>query len=238
MMVRFVDDGGDNVEASSEGDSAIAPVVSIFSASSAGGTERAGNQPGGRKRRSGFSPANAGQRSHDEPEQVSELSESEACDMAEAQLLRKLRTRSLSASEARTTLGEHSLSEHLVEDLIEKFERLHYLDDAALAEQLVYIGSERKGQGRGAIAQTLSKRGISRDVAEVALSALGDDEDERALEFARSRASRMSSLDEAVALRRLHGQLARRGFGGHIAMTAARTALDELRRPASGVRFI
>ncbi|MEV8266491.1 regulatory protein RecX [Microbacterium sp. NPDC076911] len=172
-----------------------------------------------------------------QPSPVDTPSESAACEAAENQLLRKLRSRSLSVSEARGVLRDHELSDHHVEELIEKFERLSYLDDAALAEHLVYMGAERKGQGRGAIAQTLSKRGIARDVAEEVLGALGDDEAERALEFARSRASRMSSLENDVALRRLHGQLARRGFGGHIAMTAARTALEEVRRTSSGVRF-
>ncbi|WP_396668548.1 regulatory protein RecX [Microbacterium sp. R86528] len=207
-MVRFTDGGGDDTAVAA---SDLAPVIELFPGSSA----------------SSASPSSL----------VDTRSEDEVCEAAENQLLRKLRSRSLSVAEARAVLRDHEISEHHVEELIEKFERLSYLDDTVLAEHLVYMGAERKGQGRGAIAQTLSKRGIARDVAEEVLSTLGDDEAERALEFARSRASRMSSLEDDVALRRLHGQLARRGFGGHVAMTAARTALDELRRASSGVRF-
>ena len=49
-------------------------------------------------------------------------------------------------------------------------------------------GIERKGQGRRAIAQTLAQRGIPRDVVDAALATLPDDDAERALEFARTKA--------------------------------------------------
>ncbi len=158
-------------------------------------------------------------------------------DLAEKALLRKLRTRSLSIREARTALTGFDLAREDAEDIIEHLERLGYLDDAQLAEQLIHAGSDRKGQGRTAIAQTLSKRGVAREVADAALSALPDDDAERALEFARSKAGSMRSLDRDTALRRLTGQLARRGYGGSMAMTAARTALDETGVGGSSVRF-
>ena len=132
--------------------------------------------------------------------------------VAEKQLLRKLRSRSLSVVEARRALVQHELDAASVERIIEEFLHLGYLDDAALAEQLVHIGLDRKGQGRQVIAQSLSARGIPRDVADAALQALPDDEAERALEFARSRAGRLSDVDDATALRRLLGQLIRRGY--------------------------
>ena len=93
-----------------------------------------------------------------------------------------------------------------------------------------------KGQGRQVIAQSLAKRGVPRDVADAALATLPDDDYERAIEFARGKARSLQSLDRDTALRRLTGQLARRGYGGSIAMTAARTALDE-QASGSSVRF-
>ncbi|MBD3943692.1 regulatory protein RecX [Microbacterium sp. NEAU-LLC] len=161
----------------------------------------------------------------------------DARDRAEKGLLKKLRARSLSLREARTVLREHDLDDETSEELIASFERLGYLDDAKLAEQIVHSGSDRKGQGRKAIAQTLAKRGIARDIADSALDELPDDDLERALEFARTKASSMRGLERDVALRRLAGQLARRGYGGPVAMNAARQALDELNRPVGRVRF-
>ncbi len=57
---------------------------------------------------------------------------------------------------------------------------------------------------------------------------------ERALEYARSKAGGMRRYDEDTAVRRLVGQLSRRGYAGSIALTAARTAWRETQR-GSGV---
>lgn len=157
--------------------------------------------------------------------------------VAERILLRKLRTRSLSLREARSVLREHDLDEAELEGIIDRFVSLGYLDDAALAEQLIDKATSRKAQGRMAIAQGLSQRGIPRDVIDEALDQLPDDEAERALEFARSKARGLEGLDRDTALRRLSGQLARRGYGS-VALSVARRALDEASAPPRhGVRF-
>nr|BFF10956.1 hypothetical protein GCM10025699_22590 [Microbacterium flavescens] len=160
-------------------------------------------------------------------------------ELAEKALLKKLRTRSVSVSEARGFLREFALDAAAVDHLIASMDEYGYLDDAALADQLIHAGTDRKGQGRQAIAQTLAKRGIPRDIADAALANLPDDDFERALEFARTKARSLRSLDRDTALRRLTGQLARRGYGGSLAMTAARTALDEgSGGSGGGVRFV
>ena len=153
-------------------------------------------------------------------------------------MLKKLRARSLSVREARAVVAERDLDDDAVEGVLDGFLRRGYLDDAALAEQLIHAGVDRKGQGRQVIAQTLAKRGIPRDVADAALAALPDDDLDRALEFARTKARSLRDVDRDTALRRLTGQLARRGYPGSVAMTAARQALDEQGGSGrSGVRF-
>ncbi|MFI8633477.1 regulatory protein RecX [Microbacterium sp. NPDC077663] len=157
--------------------------------------------------------------------------------LAERVLLRKLRTRSLSVREARSVLREHDLDEVTSDGIIDRFVSLGYLDDAALAEQLIDKATSRNAQGRQAIAQTLGQRGIPREVVDDALAALPDDETERALEFARSKARGLADVERDAAVRRLAGQLARRGYGA-VALSVARQALDELSAPARrGVRF-
>lgn len=167
-------------------------------------------------------------------------------DDAEAVLLRKLRSRSLSLSEARTVLrGVEGVDEIICDELIDRFVDLGYLDDATFAEQLVMSAMDKRGEGRRAVAETLRKRGIPRDVAEAALATLPDDDAERALDFARSKIRGVQGAEYDAALRRLSGQLARRGYPSSVALTAARTALSEAgigrsrssARPASGVRF-
>lgn len=158
-------------------------------------------------------------------------------ELAEKNLLKRLRTRSLSVCEARAVVAERDLDDGTIDAVIASFTRLGYLDDGDLAEQLVHTATSRKGEGRRAIAQTLAKRGIPREVADAALAALPDDDLERALEFARSKARSMTSLDREVALRRLSGQLTRRGYSGSIALDAARRALDESGSGPASVRF-
>lgn len=145
-------------------------------------------------------------------------------------LLRALRRKPISVSEARRELGAAGYDDAVSDAAIDECLRLGYLDDARLAEQLTYIGAERKRQGRSAIARTLAERGIARSVSEEALDPLAADEGERAREFADKKARTMGSLPRDVALRRLVGQLSRRGFGT-VALDVARAALDDLASP-------
>lgn len=154
----------------------------------------------------------------------------------EQALLRRLRTRQLSVSEARTMLRDSEVDAEGIDELLDSFARHGYLDDAALADSLVYAAVERKGQGRAAIAPLLTKRGIPREVADAALATLPDDEAERALDFARTKARVLGSRDRETALRRLTGQLARRGYPSSVSLSAARQALDEV-GTRGGVRF-
>lgn len=159
-----------------------------------------------------------------------------AAEDADDMLTRRLRRSALSEREARAFLAQRGVDPATIEETLDRFSSRGWIDDAVLAEQLLYAGTSRKGQGRRAIAQTLSQRGIRRDVADAALAALPDDDAERALDYARSKAHGLRSYDLETAMRRLTGQLARRGYSGSVAATAARTALTE-QRDTGGVRF-
>ncbi len=220
---------------------------------SAAGADRSDGTPSERHPARGASARTASERSPSAPaiprlralpDTGTETADVDAADdrraTAEEALVRKLRARSLSVSEARTVLRGHELDAGAVDDVIDDFCRRGYLDDDALASALVTSGVERKGQGRVALSRSLSQRGIPRDVIDRALDELPDDDDERALDFARTKARSLSRLDPDTALRRLVGQLARRGYNGAVAMKAAKTALRETTfgSTTSGVRFV
>lgn len=204
-------------------------------------------RPGGRSR-SGRVTQLGGFVEHDTVDEPTEPDVEEIRARAEEVLVRKLRSRSLSLAEARTALrGVDGVDDVVVSDIIDRFLDLGYLDDASLAEQVTMSATERRGQGRRAVAQTLRKRGVPRDVADAAIAEMPDDDAERALEFARSKMRSVGGKDYDGDLRRLAGQLARRGYPSSVALTAARTALDEAGRertrapfrpsPSTGVRF-
>lgn len=174
---------------------------------------------------------------HDEPARGADgaVEPTEIQQKAEAALLKKLRGRSLSVRESRDFLLGEQASPAEADAVLDTLVRHGYLDDIRLAEQLVYSGTVKKGQGRQAIARALVQRGIPRDVVDAALSDAPDDDAERALDYARHKAGAFREVDRDTALRRLVGQLSRRGYSSHVAMTAARTALEEAARPT--VRF-
>jgi regulatory protein len=142
----------------------------------------------------------------------------------------RLRRSALSVSEVRAVLVEHGLDDVEVEDWIERYERLGYLDDARLAEQLVHSHGERRGRGSGAILAELGRRGV--DVA-VAREAVGELDPEveltNAIAVAERRARQLGGLDRAVAERRLSAFLARRGYPGDVVREAVATALPRER---------
>jgi len=154
---------------------------------------------------------------------------------------RKLRSRGLSEQEVRSALSGAGVDRAVADDAVHALTERGWLSDEALAEQLVHGAVTRKGMGRRAIQQLLVKRGIARDVIEIAIDALPDDDADRALDLARDKARSLVRYDDETAMRRLLGMLARRGFGGSQATSVARTALADARRDAGGgarvVRF-
>lgn len=121
------------------------------------------------------------------------------------------------------TIGEGD--RHLI---VQRMLELEYLDDARLAAQLRDGRFARKQLSRSAMERELRARGIENSTIELALADIhSDDEYERALELARERARRSRSLDYDTAYRRIHGYLARRGFGGELASRAIRAALND-----------
>lgn len=221
------------------GEDRLAPVIPLFGGRVARASELSADTS---NLSSGEAPDRAADRHlHAAVEDVADPEYESADDRrAEEVLVRKLRARSLSISEARQVLRGQGLDAAGVEAVIDRFTALGYLDDSLLAEHLVIAGIERKGQGRVALSRALAQRGISREIIDAALGDLPDDDAERALEFARTKARSLSRLDFDTAFRRLVGQLARRGYGGSVATTAARAALTEAAHgaPTSGVRFV
>ncbi|MGO2519240.1 MAG: regulatory protein RecX [Microbacterium sp.] len=216
---------------SNGGEERLAPVIPLFGGSGA-------HEP--RKPADPEQSVDPGQSVAPEHSAEQEIDPDRTREAGAEALVRKLRARSLSVSEARQVLRKHSLDGSQIDDVIDGFCERGYLDDMALAEQLVASGIERKGQGRVALSRAMAQRGIPRDVVDAAMGDVPDDDAERALEFARTKARSLSRLDFDTALRRLVGQLARRGYGGSIAMNAAKTALAEasLGQPPTGVRFV
>lgn len=156
--------------------------------------------------------------------------------------IHQLARRGMSRWELEQVLAKREVDEQTAAAELDRLESIGLVDDASLAVSLVYAMHTRKGSGRAAIEQELRRRHLAQEVIEEALAELdGDDELERALELATARARQLTNVDYDVAVRRLSGYLARKGYDGETVRAAVRTALNGHPRGSAGaggtVRF-
>ena len=152
-------------------------------------------------------------------------------------LTRRLRRSALSEREARTFLTQRGV------DSADRARRRSSCSPVAAGSTTrcspsssCTPGRAGRVRGRRAIAQTLSARGSPRDVADAALARFPTTTTTVRSSTRASKAHGLRSYDLDTAMRRLMGQLARRGYSGSVAATAARTALAE-QRSSGGVQF-
>ena len=136
-----------------------------------------------------------------------------------------LARRGMSSQEMRDYLVGREFDVSEVDEEIERLERVQLLDDAALAETLVRTLRDRKGLGRSALTAELRRRRLDGVAIEEALSAVDDDELERAVDIAVKRASQLRSYDSETAKRRLGAFLMRKGYSGSVVSAAVQRAL-------------
>ena len=113
-----------------------------------------------------------------------------------------------------------------VEDVLVRLERVGLVDDEAFARQYAEQRFGSRKEGSRAVSQGLRAFGIAPSLAEVVSQQAPEDEEERAADLARSRASRLTGVAPEKAFARLSSLLMRRGYGPEIARSAARKALE------------
>lgn len=135
-----------------------------------------------------------------------------------------LARRGLSRRELERHLRDRGFEQHEIDDEVARLDADGYVDDVALAQNLVGTLQERKGLGRSAIAAELTRRLLAPAAIEYALELIdSSDELGRARELAVKRARQLGGLDRETAVRRLSAYLARRGYGG----STVRAAVDQ-----------
>ncbi|MFT2694112.1 regulatory protein RecX [Clavibacter zhangzhiyongii] len=151
-------------------------------------------------------------------------------------LANRLRGRGLSLAEARDVLAGAEIDPDIAEETLARYVSLQYIDEAALAEQILHTHLDRKGLGRRSVEMEMRRRKLDPLVIEEAMAEQPDDELARATEVAMKRVGQLSSYDDETAERRLTSFLMRRGYGGQVVRDAAKAALAT-RRGSSRVRF-
>lgn len=141
-------------------------------------------------------------------------------------LLDQLTGRARTRSELAEKLRKRNVPEEIATRLLDRFEEVGLIDDAAFAQDWIEQRQSTRGLARRALALELKRKGLDDDVARSALDEIDrDDEDEAAREQVRRKLRSVRGLDPEKATRRLVGMLARKG---HSAGAAYRIVREEL----------
>jgi regulatory protein len=141
-------------------------------------------------------------------------------------LLDQLAGRARTRSELAAKLAQRHVPDDVAGRLLDRFEEVGLIDDAAFAREWVAQRQEGRGLARRALAQELRRKGIDDEVARDALGVIEEsDEVEAARVLVRRKLRSMRGLEPDTAVRRLVGMLARKG---HSSGVAYRVVRDEL----------
>ncbi|MEW6047436.1 MAG: RecX family transcriptional regulator [Bacillota bacterium] len=133
---------------------------------------------------------------------------------ARRRALHLLAHRGRSVAELRRLLGTWPFNASAVEDAVQWAGELGYLDDRALARDIVGVSLARGGAGRQELVARIESRGVDREVAVEAVEEGYPQEEEqrKATELARRHVRSLEPLPSEQKVARLYRYLARRGF--------------------------
>ncbi|RNL65436.1 regulatory protein RecX [Nocardioides marmoriginsengisoli] len=142
-------------------------------------------------------------------------------------LLDQLTGRARSRADLAKKLAERNVPDDVALGLLDRFEEVGLIDDAAFAREWVAQRQEGRGLARRALAQELRRKGIDDELAREALDTVEEeDEIEAARLLVQRKLRSMRGLDKQVAIRRLVGMLARKGYSSGVSFRVVREELD------------
>lgn len=148
--------------------------------------------------------------------------------------LRLLAARPRTRAELAAALRRKGVEDATAVAVLERLTEVKLVDDEAYAESFVHSGHAYQGLGRRALEAQLRRRGVDGSTASAAVSTVdGAAEEQRARELIRRRVPAVASIDEATAIRRLVGLLARKGYPPGLCYRVVREELREAGRDAS-----
>jgi len=167
----------------------------------------------------------------DEPPATGAASQDKEPDpesVARAIALRKLGAAPQSRAQLAEAMARKNVPEEIAEKVLDRFEDVNLIDDAAYAEMLVRTRHNERGLARRALAHELRRKGVDAETAEAALETIQpEDEAERAVELVRKKARSTTGVEPVKRRRRLVSMLARKGYGPGVAMRAVDQVLGE-----------
>ncbi|MEH1014973.1 regulatory protein RecX [Micromonospora sp. CPCC 206060] len=146
-------------------------------------------------------------------------------ELAREICLRQLAVRPRTRAELGAALARRGISEEVAAQVLDRYDEVGIIDDAAFARAWVTSRHAGRGLARRALANELRQRGVD---GEVASEALGELDEETEAETARSlvdRKLRSARGEPDAVFRRMVAMLARKGYPPGVAIRAVRDAL-------------
>lgn len=146
-------------------------------------------------------------------------------ELAREICLRQLAVRPRTRAELAGALAKRGISEEVSAEVLDRYDEVGIIDDAAFARAWVSSRHSGRGLARRALANELRRKGVD---GEVATEALGELDEETEAETARAlveRKLRTARGEPDAVFRRLVGMLARKGYPPGVAIRAVKDAL-------------
>ena len=173
-----------------------------------GGSPEGGEAPGRR---------GSGERPEEKPRPESEVAR-EIC-------LRQLAVRPRTRAELAKVLARKEISEEVIAEVLDRYDEVGIIDDAAFARAWVTSRHHGRGLARRALANELRQRGVDAEVATEALETLDEDDEAATARALVDRKLRTAGGTPDQVFRRLVGMLARKGYPAGVAIRAVKDAL-------------
>jgi regulatory protein len=151
-------------------------------------------------------------------------------------LLGKLTASAKSRRELADALAAKDVPDDVAARVLDRFEQVGLVDDAAFADTWVRSRQASRGLSRRALSHELRRKGVDDEVIAASLEQVDVEVERAAAEALVARKLRATrGLDPRTRTRRLVGMLARKGYGPALASAVVRDALaDDSERELGG----
>ncbi|HYN95754.1 MAG TPA: regulatory protein RecX, partial [Pilimelia sp.] len=168
----------------------------------------------------------AGQARGGGADQGAAAAERDPAELAREICLRQLAVRPRTRAELATTLRRRGITEDVAADVLDRYDDVGLIDDAAFARAWVASRHHGRGLARRALANELRQRGVDGETAGAALDDLDPDTEAATARALVDRKLRgLGRAEPDAAFRRLVGMLARKGYPPAVAIRVVKDAL-------------
>jgi regulatory protein len=138
-------------------------------------------------------------------------------------LLDQLTGRARSRKELADKLARKQVPDEVATTLLDRFEEVGLVDDAAFAQEWVQSRQAGRGLARRALSVELRRKGVDQQVVADAVEQVApEDEVEAARALVRRKLPSLQRFDRVTVVRRLTGMLARKGYPAGMAHQVVR----------------